>query len=86
MRINANVLVLGKIQTPWTDSNGTVRTSYGANIVQENGEIVDKLRISLEQYNSIEPNKAYTLTGDYGIGKNGGYLRILSFVPAKTSN
>lgn len=86
MRIYANVQILGKIQKPWTDANGTARTSYSANIMQENGEIVDTLRISQEQYNGIEPNKAYTLTADYGTGRNGAYLRILGFTPVKAGN
>lgn len=83
MRVTANVYVLAKVQKPWTDSSGAERTSYSANISQNNGEIIDTIRLSVEQYNGIEPNKLYTIMADYGVGKNGGYLRLADIIPAK---
>lgn len=85
MRVTAHVFILAKVQKPWVDSNGTERTSYSANITQSNGEIIDTIRLSIEQFNDIEPNKAYTITANYGIGKNGGYLRLLDITPAKSN-
>jgi hypothetical protein len=86
MRISANVTILGKIQKPWIDNTGVERTSYSANIMQNNGEIVDTLRLSQEQYNSIEVKKEYILQADYGTGKNGGYLRLIDITPLKAAN
>lgn len=83
MRLMGNVMILGKVQKPWTDSNGNTRTSYSANIVQNNGEIIDTLRLTQEQYNTIEVNQTYTVNADFGIGKNGGYLRILDIYAKK---
>lgn len=86
MKVTANITVLAKIQRPWTDSTGTERTSYSANIMQNNGEIIDTLRLSLEQYNTIEANKQYLVNAEYGTGKNGAYLRLIDINPLKVSN
>lgn len=77
----ATVQILGKVQKPWTDSTGNIRTSYSANIVQNNGEIIDTLRLTQDQYNTLEVNQTYSVNADFGIGKNGGYLRILDIYP-----
>lgn len=81
MRLTAIVLLLGKVQKPWTDSTGSTRTSYFANVVQNNGEIIDTLRLTQDQYNTLEVNQTYSVDADFGIGKNGGYLRILDIYP-----
>lgn len=86
MNLTANLVILAKIQKPWTDSTGTERTSYSANIMQNNGEIIDTLRLSLEQYNAIEANKPYLVNVEYGTGKNGAYLRLIDISPLKASN
>lgn len=86
MKVTANVLVLAKLKKPWKDDKGTERMSYSANISQNNGEIIDTIRLSQEQYNAIEPNKPHIITADYGIGKNGAYLRITEVLPAKVTN
>ncbi len=83
MKVTALVQVLGKVQKPWKDSEGNEKISYSANIMQDNGTIIDTLRLTKEQFESMEPNKPYILYAEYGTGKNGGYLRIAGIQPAK---
>lgn len=49
MRVTANVMLLGKIAKPWKDKEGNERVSYSANIMQENGQIIDSVRLTQEQ-------------------------------------
>lgn len=86
MRVNSIVHVLAKIQKPYIDSNGIERISYSANVMQNGGEIIDTIRLTLEQYQSIEPNKQFTITADYGTGKNGNFLRLVDITSTKNSN
>ena len=83
MKVTALVQVLGKVQKPWKDSEGNERISYSANIMQDNGTIIDTIRLSKEQFECVEANKPYTLEADFGTGKNGGYMRIAVIHPAK---
>lgn len=83
MRVIAKVQIVGKVQKPWTDSNGVERSSYSANIMQENGQIIDTLRLNQEQYNMVEANKPYTIIADYGSGKNGSYIRVVDILADK---
>jgi hypothetical protein len=76
MRVKSIVSILGKVIKPWKDSDGVEHLSYSVNIMQENGTIVDVLRLNAEQFASVEAGKIYTITADYGNGKNGAYLRI----------
>lgn len=83
MKLNANIAIIGKVAKPWTDSNGTDHLSYSINIMQENGQIVDTLRVSKEQFEKVEAGKTYSLFAEYGTGKNGPYLRILDISSEK---
>lgn len=83
MRIIAKTHVLGKVQKPWTDSNGVERLSYSINIMQEQGQVIDTLRLNQDQYNMVEANKPYTIIADYGMGKNGSFLRVVDIVAEK---
>lgn len=83
MRVIANVTLLGKVSKPWKDREGVERISYSANIMQNNGEIIDTIRLSQEQFNNLLAGKAYTITADYGNGSNGGYLRIVNIIETK---
>lgn len=83
MRMTAKVHVLAKVQKPWTDSNGVERLSYIINIMQQNGEVIDTIRLNQEQYNLIEANKPYTIYADYGISKHGTFLRVVDIVADK---
>jgi hypothetical protein len=84
MRLVGTIQVLAKLKNPWVDSNGNEKISYSANILQNNGEIIDTIRLSLEQFNSIEAGtKPYQITTDFGTGRNGGYLRIIDITPSK---
>ena len=51
--------------------------------MQQNGEVIDTVRLTQEQYNLVEANKAYTIIADYGSGKNGSYLRVVDIVADK---
>lgn len=84
MRVTANVTLLGKVEKPWKDKEGNVRVSYSANIMQENGQIIDTLRsLTQEQFNYLVAGKSYVITADYSNGSNGGYLRIVNIVENK---
>lgn len=83
MRINAKVYVLAKLAKPWIDSNGHQQTSYSVNISQNDGEIIDTLRIPEACFALVQPNSYCEIVADYGIGKNGGYLRVLNISEAK---
>lgn len=83
MRVKANITLLGKVTKPWKDREGIDRVSYSANVMQENGEIIDTIRLTQEQYNPLLAGKAYTITADYGVGSNGGYLRIVDITETK---
>lgn len=83
MRVNAVVQVLAKVSKPWKDESGNERLSYSANIMQNNGEIIDTLRLNAEQFAKIENGKMYNVCADYGTGRNGAYLRIVSITENK---
>lgn len=83
MRVTAKIQVLAKIQKPWTDSNGVERLSNSINIMQDQGQVIDTLKLNQEQYNMVEANKPYTVVADYGSGKNGSYLRVVDIVADK---
>lgn len=83
MRVKAYVTLLGKVAKPWKDRDGIERVSYSGNVMQENGEIIDTVRLTQEQYNALFAGKAYTITADYGTSNNGGYLRIVDIAETK---
>ena len=82
MEVTAKVQLLGKIAQPWT-KDGIEHTSYKGHIAQNNFSIVETIKLSKEQFDSIEAGKAYTITADYGTGRNGGFLRINTFTEIK---
>lgn len=79
----AKTHVLAKVQKPWKDSNGVERLSYSINIMQEQGQVIDTLRLNQDQYNMVEANKPYTIIADYGTGKNGSFLRVVDILADK---
>ncbi len=83
MRVQANAFILAKLSKPWKDSAGNPQVSYFANIMQDKGTIIDTLRLNEEQFSQIEANQSYTITADFGTGRNGGYLRVVDIVSAK---
>jgi len=83
MKLNGIISILGKVEKPWTDTSGAEHISYSLNIMQENGQIIDTLRVSKDQYNTVEAGKSYLFHAEYGVGKNGGYLRVLGFSAEK---
>lgn len=83
MRVTAKVHVLAKVQKPWRDSNGVERLSYSINIMQENGQVIDTLRLNQEQYGMVEANKPYSVIGELNSSKNGSYLRVVDIVADK---
>ena len=83
MELTGKIQLLGKVAQPWTDKDGIQRMSYKGHIAQNQMTIVETIRLSKEQYEQVEAGKTYTITADYGIGKNGSYLRIISFTEIK---
>lgn len=78
MRVKAIVHVLGKYTNSWKDKETNAeRVSHIANIMQENGTIIDTLRLNVDQYNVVEAGKIYTISADYAKGQNGAYLNII---------
>lgn len=78
MRLSAQVTILAKVAKPWKDKEGNERVSYSANFMQDNGQIIDSVRLTQEQYNVVVAGKNHTITADYGVGTNGGYLRVIN--------
>lgn len=83
MKVNAVVTLLGKLKTSWMDNNKVERFIYKGNIMQDNGEIVDTIRLTEEQFNTLATGKVYTISANYGTGLNGGYLKITSITENK---
>ena len=83
MRVIAKVHVLGKVSRPWKDRDGVNRVTNIANVSQNNGEIVDSIRLTQEQFDSVVSGKDYTVTADYGTSINGNYLRIMDIAEIK---
>ena len=75
MKVKATFQVLAKYIVPW-NKDGVEHKLYYANIMQNSGVDIDKIRLTAEQYNLVEAGKIYTMNADYGTGKNGAYLRI----------
>lgn len=84
MRVTALVLLLGKVQKTWKDADGNPHITFAGNIVQNDGEIIDTLRLTKEQYDSLAVNQFYNINADFGVGKNGGYLRVVDITPSKS--
>lgn len=83
MRVTAGAHILAKVKKTWIDSNGVEHVSFSINIMQQNGEVIDTVRLTQEQYNLVEANKAYTIIADYGSGKNDSYLRVVDIIADK---
>lgn len=83
MRLNGEIFILAKVERPWTDENGVSRTSFAINISQLDGQIIETLRLTQAQFQFVEAKKNYVITADYGVGKNGGYLRLVDISPTK---
>jgi hypothetical protein len=77
MNILIKVFVLGKVVKTWTDSNGVEHMLFMLNYQQDNGQLVGQLRVPEEVANSVEAGKEYFLEANYGVGKNGGYIRVI---------
>ena len=61
MKMTAKVLLIGKNSTVFTDAAGNVRTSYIANIAQENGKIIDTIKVPEELYPMLEGGNEYSV-------------------------
>ena len=78
MIFKGSFLVLAKLSTPWTDNNGNAHTSYSVNVAQ----VIDRLRVSKEHWDTIGANCEYAITADVSSGKNGLYLRVTDIAPS----
>lgn len=77
MNILIKLHVLGKVPKTWTDEKGVVHSMDMLNYQQDNGQIVGQLRVPEEVATAVEVGKEYILEASYGVGKNGGYIRVL---------
>lgn len=83
MIYQANVTVVGKDSQSYVDSAGAAKVSYIVNVIQNQGRIIDSIRVPAEYFETIEVGKAYTIELVSGNGRNGLYLRVTSVYPAK---
>ena len=83
MQLRATVTIIGKKFSIWKDKDGVEHKSFIANISQNNGEIVDSIRLNQEEFDKIEQNKIYTILCEYATSKNGNYLKIVEIIDNK---
>ena len=83
MRLFGNATLLGKTAKEWKDKDGIARISYKGNIMQNNGEIIDTIRLTQEQYNTLIAGKVYTITVDADTRTNDGHIRIVDIAETK---
>ena len=77
MNILISLFVLGKVVRTWTDEKGVEHNIDMLNYQQNNGQLVGQLRVPEEIAKVVEVGKEYILEASYGVGKNGGYIRVL---------
>ena len=68
--------IIGKVINKWTDKEGTEHSSSILNYQQNNGQHIGQLRVAEELFAQVEIGKEYFFDGEYGVGKNGGYIRV----------
>lgn len=83
MKLTAKVVLIGKDATTFVDANGNKRTSYLANIAQEQGRIIDTLRVPEESFAILEAGHEYLVELVSSTGKNGTYIRVINISPVK---
>lgn len=83
MQLKAVVFIIGKRISIYKDKEGVEHTTYIVNISQNNGEIIEMLRLNQQQYDKIEANKMYSILCEYATSKNGNYLKIVDIIDNK---
>lgn len=83
MQLKATVFIIGKRISIYKDKEGVEHTTYIANISQNNGEILEMLRINQQQYDKINSNTMYNLLCEYSSTKYGNYLKIVDIIDNK---
>ena len=83
MKLMAKVLLIGKNAVTFTDASGNVRTSFTANIAQENGKIIDTIKVPEELFPMLEGGNEYDVELLSTTGKTGTYLRVTGITPLK---
>lgn len=83
MKLMAKVLLIGKNAVTFTDAAGNVRTSFTANIAQENGKIIDTIKVPEELFPMLEGGNGYSVELLSTTGKTGTYLRVTGITPLK---
>lgn len=70
------VTIIGKLINKWSDKEGNEHSSPILNYQQNNGQHIGQLRVAEELFAQVEAGKEYLFDGEYGVGKNGGYIRV----------
>ncbi len=83
MKMTAKVLLIGKNSVTFTDAAGNVRTSFTANIAQEQGKIIDTIKVPEELFPMLEGGNEYSVELLSTTGKTGTYLRVTGITPLK---
>ena len=83
MVFKATINVIGKDRQSYLDVNGMSKNLFVVNISQENGRIIERLHVSEEHFNILEPGKEFVLEMVSKSGRNGLYLRTTAVYPTK---
>ena len=83
MQLKATVFIIGKRISIYKDKEGVEHKSFIANVSQNNGEIVDTIRLNQNLYDKIESNRMFTILCEYATSKNGNYLKIVDIIDNK---
>lgn len=83
MYLSANLTVIGKVVSAYTDASGNPKNAYSLNIIQEQGRVIGSVRVSADQFQSVEENQNYVFKFSSGTGRNGLYLKLLEIQNAK---
>lgn len=83
MKLTAKVVLIGKDTKNYVDANGNSKSMYLANIAQENGKIIDTIKVPEELFPMLEGGNEYDVELLSTTGKNGTYLRVTGITPLK---
>lgn len=80
MQISAKVQAIGKRKNSWKNAEGQMIDSLFGNFSQDNGAIIDELRLQENQFEAWETGRTYTVRGNLLKGRSGLYLQVVEIV------
>lgn len=82
MQITAKVQAIGKRKNSWKNAEGQTIESLIGNYSQEDGSIIDELRLQANQFEAWEAGRTYVVRGNLLKGRSGLYLQVVELTPA----